>query len=53
MKVSEVLALPDQALRRPVDISGYLIVSSHLCYIVEEKAMASASSVPRIWDRTR
>lgn len=40
MKVSELLALPDDATRRPVELSGYLIASTHLTYIVEDKATA-------------
>lgn len=40
MKVSELLALPDEAMRRPVEVSGYLIASSHLTYIVEDKVTA-------------
>lgn len=40
MQVSELLALPDEAMRHPVEVNGYLIVSSHLTYIVEDKATA-------------
>lgn len=40
MRVSEAVTLSSSGFRRPLELSGYLIVSSHLVCVVEDEATA-------------
>jgi hypothetical protein len=42
MRVSEAVTLPSNAFRRPLELSGYLIVSSHLVCVVEDEVTANS-----------
>ena len=42
MRVSEAVTLSNSQFRRPLELSGYLIVSSHLVCVVEDKSTAES-----------
>lgn len=42
MRVSEAVTLPTSEFRRPLELAGYLIVSSHLVCVVDDEATANS-----------